>query len=97
MAPIGPRLHNINAHVDIESLTPGSEEWRRAKGNDAADRYAKIAAARGHQLSTNELEQQIAQAALLKKCLIYVSEALQIWPAVSPKAGSKGLAKPEKV
>eukprot|EP00959_Pyramimonas_sp_CCMP1952_P214427 4487124-Pyramimonas_sp.AAC.1 len=71
MAPIGPRLHNIKAHVDIESLAPGSEEWRRAKGNDAADRYAKIAAARGPQLSTNELGQQVAQTAPLKKYLRY--------------------------
>ena len=46
-APLGPRLHKTKAHVDIESLAPGSEEWRRAEGNDAADKLAKIAAARG--------------------------------------------------
>ena len=66
-APLGPRLHKIEARVDIESLAQGSDEWRRAKGNEAADKYAKFAAAKGPRPSTHEIEHQTAQKKMPQK------------------------------
>ena len=34
-------VRKVKAHQDIESLEPGSEEWRLAKGNELADLKAK--------------------------------------------------------
>ena len=70
-APLGPRLHKIKAHVKIDELPQHSLEWRRAKGNDAADRMAKQAAGKANQPSVNEIESQAAQDKLLVKYLRY--------------------------
>ena len=97
MAPLGPRLKNIKAHVDINELTPGSAEWRRATGDAAADKFVKLAAGPGHQPNTAETEAAEGQRKLVAKFLVFVSKAFQLWPTVATKPGGRSLATPENV
>eukprot|EP00959_Pyramimonas_sp_CCMP1952_P120416 2518020-Pyramimonas_sp.AAC.1 len=60
--PPGPSLRKATAHVDAAALTPGSDQWRHAKCNGAADRMAKVAAARAPQPGQHEAEAAEKQA-----------------------------------
>ena len=74
-------VHKVRAHVDLDSLQPGSREWVLAMGNHRADEQAKAKVAAHQPYSDQLLRTMQWESKLAAKVCRYAGEALALWPS----------------
>ena len=70
-------------------MEPLSDSWLQAKGNEAADIWAKKGAALHDLPDASEREGHLKRAVLLKKFLKMIGSILPLWPALGPSEHSR--------
>ena len=89
-SPEGFRITKTNGHADPYRFAIGSPERFQAFGNEAADRNAKAGALLHGQPRDEEVQKFNNLQQVLRRYLLYVPRALELWPSVSPGRAADG-------